>query len=98
MNLEPNFDTMNYRSRHSFRTVFALGMGTGIIINTLYRKLTTSTNWSHKVADQTYTGLKQRIQNFKSLPSNLLSNPLPDLYRATDSLTLSEEDLIHASA
>ncbi len=92
---------MQYKPRHSFRTAFSIGVGAGILVNTLFRKLppsVKSTEWFHARTDKTYKGLKQRAQNLKNLSTNLLANPIPDLYRATDSLTLSDEDLINASA
>lgn len=89
---------MYHSSRHTIGTAFTLGIGAGILMSTLLKKLPVSVNFFQLSHEQKNKSLKLRIQNLKSLSENLYVNPIPDLYKATDSLTLSEEDLIHASS
>jgi len=92
---------MYFKSRYSFRTAFTLGVGAGILLNTFIRKSPVpvkSTEWIRKETDKTIQGLKQRVYDINFMPVHLLESPVPDLYRATDSLTLSEEDLIHVTS
>lgn len=89
---------MYHSSRYSIGTAFTLGVGAGILMGTLLKNIPVSVNSIQLLHEQNNKSLKQRIRNLKSLSENLFVNPIPDLYKATDSLTLSEEDLIHASS
>lgn len=91
---------MHHSSHNSFRMAFTLGVGAGILINTLFRKLpptVKSYQWFNEQTNESIESVKQRIQKLKTFSTDLIANPIPDLYKATDSLTLSEED-IHVSA
>ncbi|MEX2456103.1 MAG: hypothetical protein WD381_02265 [Balneolaceae bacterium] len=92
---------MYHSSRKSLSMAFILGLGAGIFINALFQKKSTSADspkWFLEGKEEFLKPLKQKVQHFKILSLNLFVNPIPDLYKATDSLTLSEEDLIHGSA
>lgn len=100
MNLELNLLIMDLSSRNSFGTAFTLGIGAGILLHTFFKKLPTpvkSTQWLQDRKSDSYVSVKQKIHYLKDASSNLIANPIPDLYKATESLTLSEDDLIHAS-
>lgn len=91
---------MHHSSRSSFGTAFTLGIGAGIFINAFIKKLPATSKilqWVREHKSETFKPLTQKIHSLKEHSAGLIKNPIPDLYKATDSLTLSEEDLIHAS-
>lgn len=85
---------MHHSSRKSLSIAFTLGLGTGMLVNVFFKKASPILEGNEEFLKP----LKYNFHYFKTLSLNLFANPIPDLYKATDSLTLSEEDLVHATA
>ncbi len=100
MNLELNVIIMSHSTRNSFGTAFTLGIGAGILIHSFIKKVPVSSKSNQRLQDiksESYKFLKTKFYDLKDFSAELVTNPIPDLYKATDSFTLNEEDLIHAT-